>query len=570
MSINFFILFISYFLIFISVLGYGLFFTRFLGARYSKINFGFVGLFGLFFLILYSYISNLFLPHNYLHNSILLFIGICLFVYFFYKEFKKTNIKEIALITFILILFFISILISKNHDDFPYYHFPYTYYLTQYNLNIGVGIFGHGFRTPSSIFYLNSLFYLPLVNYYSFNFGQVLILIFSNFVLLENIFNFKYSNFVNLKKHKNSVFFLSLFSLIFINIFFYRISEHGTDRSAQILIFILIIELFKFYSLNLKKTNFSNIAITLAIIISLKSFYILYLALLVPIIFFIKNYSQSFLFYLKLLLINFYTICAVLLTILVFLTFFFNTGCIIYPLEFTCFENYSWSIPKNNVKDMNNWYELWSKAGATPNIRVSNPEIYIKGLNWVDGWIDRYFFNKVSDFLLGITFLSIIILFVFRKNLHLSNFKHQKKYIYFTYLIILILVIEWFFNHPALRYGGYSIIALLFIMPLSLIINDKKKDYSNLNKKVISLILITILIFSFRNIHRLNKEIKQYNYKPFIISFYNLTNDHFRIDNSMKEIIKINNLCFNDERNCEIDMQKIRKTFNINIFIRKK
>ena len=35
--------------------------------------------------------------------------------------------------------------------------------------------------------------------------------------------------------------YLALLSLIFINIFFYRISEHGTDRSAQILIFLLFI-----------------------------------------------------------------------------------------------------------------------------------------------------------------------------------------------------------------------------------------------------------------------------------------------------------------------------------------
>ena len=37
----------------------------------------------------------------------------------------------------------------------------------------------------------------------------------------------------------------SIFSLsiLFINIFFYRIAEHGTDRSAQILIFLLFAEI---------------------------------------------------------------------------------------------------------------------------------------------------------------------------------------------------------------------------------------------------------------------------------------------------------------------------------------
>ena len=42
-----------------------------------------------------------------------------------------------------------------NNDDFSYYHFQYTYYLTQDSFSFGVGQFNHGFRTPSSIFYLN-------------------------------------------------------------------------------------------------------------------------------------------------------------------------------------------------------------------------------------------------------------------------------------------------------------------------------------------------------------------------------------------------------------------------------
>ena len=61
------------------------------------------------------------------------------------------------LINFLLLILFIGVYVYKNHDDFPYYHFPYTYYLTQSDIHIGVGNFGHGFRTSSSIFYLNSL-----------------------------------------------------------------------------------------------------------------------------------------------------------------------------------------------------------------------------------------------------------------------------------------------------------------------------------------------------------------------------------------------------------------------------
>ena len=36
----------------------------------------------------------------------------------------------------------------------------------RYQTLADIGRFNHGFRTPSSIFYINSLFYLPFAEYY--------------------------------------------------------------------------------------------------------------------------------------------------------------------------------------------------------------------------------------------------------------------------------------------------------------------------------------------------------------------------------------------------------------------
>ena len=570
MLLNILYLLVFYLLIFTSISGFGLLFAKISGFGFKKLNFGYIGLYGLFFLTLISYITNLAFSHNYTHNLIVIIIGNIFFFYCFFNNSIKTNKFEFNLILFLLFLFFIGILIHKNHDDFPYYHFPYTYYLTQHSLNIGIGTFGHGFRTPSSIFYLNSLFYLPIIKFYTFNFGQFFILIFANIILLRNIFNDKLNYFENIKIKYNPIIFLSLLSLIFINIFFYRISEHGTDRSAQILIFLLIIELLKLYNFKLKleRQNVLNLTILIALIISLKSFYILYLILLLPIFVYIKKFSTSYYKNLKIIFANFFTICSICLVILVFLTFFFNTSCIIYPLDFTCFEQTSWSIPKNNVKAMNDWYELWSKAGATPNLRVENPSIYITGFNWVDGWIDRYFFNKVSDFLLGLLFIILIIFFLFRKDISFINLKNIDKYILTTFLIIFLLVCEWFYNHPALRYGGYTVIALIFFIPLSFLISIKKNNVYMIFKKVISLLIIVSIIFLSRNILRLNKEIKQYNYQPLSYTYYYLDDNHFRIDKKMNEIINNNDLCEANSESCMDLKRKIIKKFKKNIFIK--
>ena len=78
-------------------------------------------------------------------------------------------------------------------------------------------------------------------------------------------------------KYLNISFFLKLFLIIFLNIFFYRLAEHGTDRSAQILfflVFILTIDLFE--NKKIKKEIFELIIILFTLIISIKSFYVLY------------------------------------------------------------------------------------------------------------------------------------------------------------------------------------------------------------------------------------------------------------------------------------------------------
>ena len=95
------------------------------------------------------------------------------FLSFFYFTNKNKNHNELVKINILFLILFISFLIYKTHDDFPYYHFPYIHYLTQSELFIGIGNFNHGFRTPSSIFYLNSLYYLPLLDHHFFQLGAV-------------------------------------------------------------------------------------------------------------------------------------------------------------------------------------------------------------------------------------------------------------------------------------------------------------------------------------------------------------------------------------------------------------
>ena len=562
---NFFVFTSYYFLIITSIVGYGLYSLKLLKIKFHFVNFGYAGLFGIYILIVYSYFSNLFIAHTEIHNLIILFIGLILFIYLVKQKYSSYK-SEIIFSFIVFILLFCAVLQFKNHDDFPYYHFPYTYYLTQQSLHIGIGQFNHGFRTPSSIFYINSLFYLPYAKFNLFNFSSLFILGFTNIILLKKIHN--YFKFIFTKDERlNLINFLSLLSFVFINIFFYRISEYGTDRAAMILIFLFIIELLNFVNLKtIKTSNLFHIYLLGALIVSFKTFYILYIIFVIPLFFYILKKNKSYIQTSYFLFFNKYFILFLVLFLFILFTYFINTGCLVYPLSLTCLNGINWGIPLVQVQQMNDWYELWSKGGAAPNFRIDNPEEYIKKFNWISNWIDIYFFNKVSDFILGIILLISIFLFFFRKSFFKKTIIIVDHHVYLVYLLILILGIEWFYNHPALRYGGYHIIALLLFIPISVKLGSSQIDLKKYSKISIVLISLTIIIFLSRNINRIVNEVERYSYKPIRQTYYFLDDNHFRIQKKMDQLIKQYNNCKNKNFECNKGV-KIKKVMGKIIFL---
>jgi len=215
---------------------------------------------------------------------------------------------------------------------------------------------------------------------------------------------------------------------------------------------------------------------------------------------------------------------------------------------------------------MNDWYELWSKGGAAPNFRIDNPEEYIKNFNWIGNWIDIYFFNKVSDFILGIILLVSIFLYCFRDTFFKKKIIKVDNHVYLVYSLILILGIEWFYNHPALRYGGYNIIALLLFIPISVKLGSSQIYLKKYSKIAILLVSLTTIIFLSRNINRIINEMEQYSYKPIRQTYYFLDDDHFRIQKKMDQLIEQYNNCKNEKLECNTDV-KIKKVMGKIIFI---
>jgi hypothetical protein len=172
------------------------------------------------------------------------------------------------------------------------------------------------------------------------------------------------------------------------------LAEFGTDRAGHIVafvIFVLLLEVLNSKYLLLEKLKL--ITILTVYLISIKSYFTPYLTLFLIIFLILKKEKK-----IKKIILDYkFIFMLILFIILLFFINFSNSGCFIYPLSFTCFENFYWSVSLESVHSLNNWYQLWSKAGATPNYRVSNPDEYIKYLNWVPNWLNTYFFGKVSD-----------------------------------------------------------------------------------------------------------------------------------------------------------------------------
>jgi hypothetical protein len=505
-------LFLSYLILFIiSIIGYGIVFSKILRNNLIELNLGYQGFFGFFILSLLSIFTSFFFPHDFLHNIILHIIGLTFFLFFIFSQKRFNEIKNLSILFFILLL---SIYVFKNHDDFPYYHLTYSLNLSENGYAVGMGNLGHGFRTFSSLFYMHSIFYMPFIKFYLFHAGPFIIILFFNFVVITELLE----NFKNEKKI-DFIYYFSLLALIFVNIIFYRLGEHGTDRSSQILLLLIFIIFFKVFlyeeDFKTDKINLYSLVIIISLAASIKVIYYLYF-LLVPILLFKKKLFVEFLFkknYLLTSLISFFIF--INLT-----TSYLNTGCLIYPAEKTCFENNEWSISKNEVRGLAVHYEWWSKAGGGPNYKADlDPKIYIKNFNWLGNWVDRHFFNKVSDTLLGIftiSFFLFSILRFFSKKSDLNNdnsLKINKISLFTIYLIPTIFFLEWFLNHPSMRYGGFVLFAIPIFIFFSRIMDKLIISRNHVYKITIFILILTMTIFNIRNILRINKEINFYNYE---------------------------------------------------------
>ena len=83
---------------------------------------------------------------------------------------------------------------------------------------------------------------------------------------------------------------------------------------------------------------------------------------------------------------------------------------------------------------------------------------------------------------------------------------------------------EWFLNHPSMRYGGYVLFAIPIFMYVSYLSNLFYLNKNDILKLSLILIILTFFVFNFRNVVRLNKEFKVYKYDLISSPFFFVEN----------------------------------------------
>ena len=297
----------------------------------TKSNFFIDIFFGFIVISLIITLTHLFFKINFLISTSIFFLGIILF--FNNKKhlifLEKKNLLLYFTIIFLLIPIFVS---QKYHEDFGYYHLPYSLAFIEEKIVFGFANIDQAFVYNSIWLNLYPMFFIENKN---FNF-----LTLPSFLLFLSFIIFAINNITQKKNQiKNSDYYL-IITLFYFLLKFTRISEFGVDFPAIIFSVLSIFYFIKFYETkeNLEKKTFFyfNLAFSVfSILIKLSTA----IVIILPIYIYFSNFKN-----LKFYIFSFKFIIIIFLCLVFFTQQFIYTGCLLFPTNLTCL-NVSWFNP---------------------------------------------------------------------------------------------------------------------------------------------------------------------------------------------------------------------------------
>ena len=468
------------------------------------------GIFGSIILSFIALFLNFFIPLDKTVNTL---IFLLILSYGIFYGFKKKFLKKIIFIS-ILIGILSTLLLSfdnVNRPDASLYHLPYTKIINENKIIFGISNLHFRFGHTSILQYLNAIFYNEI-----FKDKGILIPAANIFSLIVIYFY----NEIKINNTKDRIYTLYLFfTLSYIFYGYNRYSEFGNDTIAH-LFFLLICSYFikEFFY---KKTDldiFSNILILSIFTVMLKPTLILVSA--IPLYYYYFYIKKKYLFNIKNIFIIFFLILYFIKNIII-------SGCALYPIEITCFEQLPWFSKDEiftispKVQSLDN--EAWTKGWPDYRGAQVTQDNYVKKLFWIKTWLLGHgflIFKKISIFMIFIFTIYLLIKKIDNKNkikIKIDKIKYIeiRRKIKFLLLISFCGVLLWFFRFPIFRYGSSYIVLFIVFSSILLITQNyqgNKKDVNLLNFFNNSLMIIflfflakhTIRIYSNFDIHYLD------------------------------------------------------------------
>lgn len=438
-------------------------------------------LIGIIFLGNLLIILNFFIPIK----SFLVYVLLGLFILINFVNFKikLINFKNIGLDSLLFYIVIPSLLIISSsttnfHYDAGYYHLNHQNWLRESNLILGmVNIFWpFGMSSISEYIYSflwfdNSFILLHFVTIYFIHF----LFIFISYNILKN-------KNVNLKA---ASFFLLIYS--FLDNFGLSGGRNGfpyiqgvgkQDIAVGVLycfVSLIILNFIKQKSVN--KLDFSLITLIVFFIFELKvSGVIIFFLYIVFCLFLLKSktFTISSLFFAQLPTIFF----GIIWTIKSYLT----TGCIIFPLDFTCVNAFKWYIPgstkayeeistvsslaymeyfRESGLTFSNWFNDFFFSATYPDLSIFYRSVYI---NFVIGLLVIYliklvFYEKEKS---DTFFNSIILLYLISSFLYLLFFGPIPRYAMGT-MLTFVAIFGFYSKTEKFELNKYMIYILIFI-----------------------------------------------------------------------------------------------------------
>ena len=511
---NLIVFYIVTLLFFLSFSGYGKILLTLIFDKKFNYNPFEISIFGLIFYLIIGYLSYITIGFNSYLNLFLLLSGI----YFFYYSFDKKDFNYIFRSSFLILLFFSLLLISKTHEDFPSYHFLGIKDNFENKLTLGGTNILLTFAHISLFSYVQSLLVMPIY-FYKFIHIPIFVIYFATLGYFYN-----QSKTFKIKKLEN---FFCNFILIILIIKFTRLSEFGYDYISQFLLLIVFHKVF-FYKKNLLEINKSFLIFILAVLI--KPTAILFLPLFLLLFYKNKIYQMIFKINKKFLIIF------LLLNIIFISNSFIRTGCLFYPVNSTCFskEKIEWST-KEDMKQYSNTVQLWAKGfyhqGKSKYKDILNEQEYKINFSWLKYWVDLHFFYIINEFLLILTFIFLLFQTVITKNDLRKIFKLSKEFlipISFSFFSVIL----WLIFIPDFRFGFAPIIIFTFYFYCFFF----KGNYLIYKNRMRIFLFLAIIFFNIKNTHRIYKEfnredIYQFrNFPWFSLNSANIDYLKFRIE----------------------------------------